>query len=249
MISRILVVIGLLFLSPLLHAGEVKVAVASNFLETMRALALMFEQQSAHRITISAASSGVLYAQITKGAPFDVYLAANAEYPALLVKQGRAVAGSLHTYSLGRLVLVSHKDLPGDSDIAVILRNSTGRIAIANPRTAPYGSAAQAVIEKLGLTSALQSRLVVGENVAQTLQFVATGNAELGFVALAQVLGKEAKLSIYYRELPEGSYPPIEQQMVLLKQENPAASAFMQFMRLDAARDVIRRHGYGVSAP
>ncbi len=249
MISRILVMVGLLILSPLLQAGEVRVAVASNFLETLRALAPVFERQSGHRITISAASSGVLFAQITQGAPFDVLLAANAEYPALLEQQGRAVAGSRRTYSLGRLVLVSHKHIPGDSDIAAILRNSTGRIAIANPRTAPYGSAARAAIEKLGLTAALQERLVVGENVAQTLQFVVTGNAELGFVALAQVLDKAGSWSISYRELPAGAYPPIEQQMVLLKQDNPAAVAFMQFMQQDSARDVMSRQGYGLPAP
>lgn len=248
MSSRILVMLGLLILAPLLHAGEVRVAVASNFLETLRALAPVFEQQSGHRISISAASSGVLFAQITQGAPFDVFLAANVDYPALLEEQGRAAAHSRRTYSLGRLVLASSKELPRESDLAAILRNSTGRIAIANPRTAPYGSAARAVIEKFGLTAVLQPRLVVGENVAQTLQFVVTGNAEFGFVALAQVLDKTGQWSISYRELPVEAYPLIEQQMVLLRQDNPAAVAFMHFMQQDTARDLMSRQGYGLPA-
>ncbi len=220
-------------------ADGVTVAVASNFRETAQVLAAEFERRSGHRVRLAFGSTGRHYAQIVHGAPFAVFLAADDERPARLEREGRAVAGSRFTYALGRLVLWSPR--PGRVDGAgrVLEEGGFRRLALANPRLAPYGRAAREVLRRRGLWRRLRPRLVMGENVAQALQFVHSGNAGLGFVALAQV--RDAGGSRW--EVPAQEYTPIRQQAVLLE-ERPAARGFLEFLRSPAGRDIIRAHGY-----
>lgn len=244
--------------SPLLHvgevhAGEVKVAVAANFLNTLHALAPLFEQQSGHRLLISAGSTGKLYAQLHHGAPYDVFLAADDKHPALLEKDGLVMPGRRITYALGRLVLWSARAMPlkplEESRGAQILQQSGVRhVAIANPATAPYGRAAYQTLNRMGLWRTLQSRIVQGEDVGQVFQFVASGNAQLGFVALAQVRNPKNTFSGDYWPVPEKFYDPIVQDLVLLKkaENNSAAQAFLAFMQTVQARALIQKSGYGV---
>ncbi|OGT19493.1 MAG: molybdate ABC transporter substrate-binding protein [Gammaproteobacteria bacterium RBG_16_57_12] len=232
-------------LSSAVYADTVRVAVASNFADTLRIIKPQFEQRSGHHLVISSAASGILYAQITQGAPYDVYLAANADYPARLEQQGRAVPGSRQIYAIGRLALVSNnRPLLEHTELRAVLSDDQQRIAIANPQTAPYGAAALETLQRLGLYDQTRSRLVMGENVAQALQYVVSGNAGLGLVALAQVLGKERPWRLHYREIPAGLHAPIEQQMVLLAGKNPAAASFYRFMCEAETQTMLHQQGY-----
>ncbi len=235
----------LIFLLPDVHAGEVRVAVAANFLATLKALAPEYEAQSGHKLIISGASSGKLYAHILNGAPYDVLLSADKFYPEKLVEVDKAVSNSRFTYAVGRLVLWSRDKQPidrtrlSDPDIK--------RIAIANIRTAPYGTAAQHVLQKIGLWSTLKGKLVRGESIGQTFQFVATGNAQLGFVALSQVLNPKNHFNqTFYWLVPQDHYPLLEQEAVLLTygKNNPNARNFLEFLKSDVVRDAIRQYGY-----
>lgn len=241
----VLLVLGLVVALPA-QALEVRVAVAANFLTTARVLAAGFEKSGGEPVVFSFGSTGQLAAQIRHGAPFDVFLAADAERPRLLEREGFAVIGSRFTYAIGRLVLWSAK--PGYVDGAGgVLR--TGRfehLAIANPRTAPYGTAARQVLKALGLWGSLRERLVLGENISQTYQFVVSGNAPLGFVALSEVVGRPAAGSRWL--VPQSLYGPIEQQAVLLTHAGDRAGArrFLAYLRSDAGTTAIERFGYGV---
>jgi len=231
--------------APQALADEVHVAVATNFAKTARALADAFSAETGHRVVLSAGSTGKLYAQIIHGAPFEVFLAADAERPQRLEAEGRAVAGSRFPYARGRLVLWS----PDAGRIAgedALLGDDFRFLAIANPDLAPYGAAARDLLEQLGLWDGLQRRLVRGEDIGHAFQFVATGNAELGLVALSQVSGRGGSQWI----VPPDRYAPIEQQAVLLEpgRDNGAARAFLDFLRSDPARAQIDRAGYGVPA-
>ncbi len=235
--------VALLALAPAAaRAGEVHVAVATNFAAPARALAAAFAAETGHRAVISDGSTGKLYAQIVNGAPFEVLLAADVERPRQLEAEGGAVAGSRFTYALGRLVLWSASAARGGGEDA--LRGDFRHLAIANPELAPYGTAARQVLEELGLWENLQGRLVRGEDIGQTFQFVATGNAELGFVALSQTVGKGGSQWI----VPADRHAPLEQQAVLLARgrDDEAARAFLAYLRGDAARARIERAGYGV---
>ncbi len=234
--------------------ANVQVAVAANFLGTARVLARAYEQQHATRILLSSGSTGKLYAQIRHGAPYAIFLAADARRPRLLEQAGLIAPGSRFTYAVGRLVLWSrqpdlftaHTIVP---DLDRIL-SQEGRLAIANPATAPYGAAAEAVLKHLGKWQAYQSRLVRGENVGQTLQFAVTGNANAAFVALAQVADPQHPLGGSHWLVPGDWYPRIAQQAVLLKTAaaDPAARQFYAFLRSKQAQAIITRHGYGVVA-
>lgn len=226
-------------------AAELHLAAASNFAPVLERLGPRFEALSGHRLVVSYGSSGTLYAQIRNGAPFAVLLSADAERPRRLEEQGLAVPGSRFVYARGRLVLWSPAAVPLDGGGAALGRGGFRHLAIANPRTAPYGAAARQVLERLGHWDAVQDRLVQGENIAQTWQFVASGNAELGFVSRSQ-LGAEAEGLVW--EVPPELYDPIEQQAVLLERGrvNPAATAFLAFLQSAEARDVIRASGYGL---
>jgi molybdate transport system substrate-binding protein len=234
--------------APCAAAGEVKVAVAANFAGTLAQLAPGFRASTGHEIKVSAGATGKLYAQVLAGAPFEVLIAADEETPRRLVEQGHALAGSQFTYAQGRLVLWSAQPGLVDERGAVLMAGRFAHLAIANPRTAPYGAAAMQALNALGLAAALQLKLVTGESIAQAFQFVSTGNAELGLVALSQVApaGKPATGSAWI--VPASLHAPIRQDAVLLKagMANPAAQALLEYLKSPAARVTIRSHGYEV---
>ena len=228
-------------------AAEVQVAVAANFTAPMRRIAALFERDTGHKLLPAFGATGAFHAQITHGAPFDVLLAADASTPARLVTEGFAQGGSAFTFAVGRLVLWSSQSGVVDAQGDVLKRGNFDRLAIANPKLAPYGAAAVQVQERLGVVDALRSKWVQGENIAQTYQFVAFGNALLGFVALSQVFENGAIRSGSGWIVPQHLHDPIRQDAVLLQRgrDNPAALALMKFLRSDAARRVIAEHGYG----
>jgi molybdate transport system substrate-binding protein len=230
------------------HAGEVQVAVAANFAGPMEKLAAQFQKDTGHKAVVASGATGKFYAQIRNGAPFEVLLSADDETPARLEAEGQAVAKSRFTYAIGRLVLWSAKANYVDATGAVLKTGDFTHLAIANPKTAPYGAAAVSVIDKLGLTARLQPRLVQGENIAQAFQFASTGNAELGFVAQAQVWrdGKFTAGSGWI--VPATMHAPIRQDAALLTRgaKNPAAQALLDYLRTDKAKALIRAYGYEV---
>ena len=220
----------------------VRAAVAANFTAPAREIAAAFRDATGSVALLSFGSTGQLYAQIVQGAPFDVFLAADEERPAVAEREGLAVPGSRRTYAVGRLVLFSAE--PGRVRGPAALRDpELGRIALAHPRLAPYGRAAMEVLRALDLEAALEERRIIGTNVSQAHQFVRTGNAELGFVALSQVTllrGGSRWL------IPEELHTPIRQQAVLLDpaRRNPAAARFLEFLGSETARRILERHGY-----
>ena len=225
-----------------LDADQVRVAVATNFSFAGQEIGELFSDATGHEAVLSFGSSGQLYAQITQGAPFDVFLAADRGYPRRAVQDGHAVAGSMFTYATGRLVLFS-ADASRVAGRASLEAGEFTRLAVANPELAPYGAAAVEVLAALGLADRLQPKLVRGNNVAQTYQFVITGNAELGFVALAQVIAHQrGSRWVVPREL----HSPIAQDAVLLVRAagSEAAEAFLAFLRGPAAASVLARYGY-----
>lgn len=229
------------------QAAEVSVAVAANFSAPMQKFAAAFEQDTGHHATLSFGATGKFYAQIKHGAPFQVLLAADDETPALLEREGLGVAGSRFTYAIGRLVLWSR--LPGlvDDQGEVLRTAKFEHLAIADPKLAPYGAAAVEVLKGLGLMAALTPRLVQGTSIAQTHQFVATGNAELGFVAMSQVFSSDGKLTQGSAwAVPARLHTPIRQDALLLVggKRNPAALALLDYLRGDKARALIRSFGY-----
>ena len=226
-------------------ADEVRVAVAANFLPVLEALEPRFTAATGHRIAASSGSTGTLFAQIEQGAPFEVFLAADSERPRLLAERGRAVPGSRFTYARGRLVLWRGDAGPEPPGPELLRARRFHHLAVANPATAPYGAAALAVLERLGLAEDLRSSLVVGESVAQAFHFVAAGGAELGFVALSQVRAHRVPTGSWWL-VPETWHPPIEQQAVLLAAGNPAARRFLTFLASPEAAATIRRFGYEV---
>jgi molybdate transport system substrate-binding protein len=230
------------------HAGEVQVAVAANFAGPMEKLAAEFGRDTGHKAVVATGATGKFYAQIRNGAPFEVLLAADDETPARLEKEGQAVAGSRFTYAVGRLVLWSANGAYVDASGNVLKTGNFRHLAIANPKTAPYGAAAVSVLERLGLRDRLQPRIVQGENIAQAWQFASTGNAELGFVAQSQVWrdGKFTAGSGWI--VPASMHDPIRQDAALLTKggANPAARALLDYLRSDKAKALIRSFGYEV---
>lgn len=228
---------------PAFADDTITVAVASNFSRPATELAARFADETGITVRISSGSTGKLYAQILNGAPFDAFLAADAERPALLEASGDAVAGSRFTYATGALVLWSRSE----SDCLEALRSlDSGHIALANPATAPYGRAARDFLEAAGYWELVSARAVYGESIAQTLQFVATGNAALGFVARSQLATPQLPDATCTWDVPATSHTSIEQQAVLLKRaaDSAAARRFIDFLRSAGARDILRRYGY-----
>lgn len=227
-------------------AETAHVAVASNFHQTLRQLTPLFEQASGHKLLVSSASTGKLYAQIRNGAPYDLFLSADRSRPQQLVNDNQAAAKTLQTYATGQLALWSNNRTKSETDLVQLLSSGRfNRLAMANPKTAPYGVAAKQVLEALGLWATTKDKVARGENIGQTFQFVASGAAEIGFVSLSQLrLLNRAHLHIWL--VPSSLYSPIEQQMVLLNRgaTNPAASAFMTFLASDLAQDMIVKSGY-----
>lgn len=227
-------------------AGEVLVAVAANVAPALDRIAAGFTAATGHAVKASAGATGKFHAQIAAGAPFHVLMAADAATPARLAAEGHAVPGSAFTYAVGTLVLWSAELGRVDAGAAVLARPGSMRLAIANPKVAPYGAAALQVLQARGVAEAWAPRLVTGESVGQAYQFVATGNAELGFVALSQLMqpGQPTRGSMW--RVPPGLHDPIRQDAVLLKagEGNPAARAFMDHLRSPAVRALLREYGY-----
>ena len=247
-ITRCYIVVAFFTVAPLLQAtpslaADTQVAVAANFTEPAKEIAAAFAKATGYNAVLSFGSSGVFYTQIAHGAPFEVFLSADAERPKRAEQEGLGVPGRRFSYAVGRLVLYSATPGLVDDAGAILKRGTFHKIAIADPLAAPYGVAAVQTMQMLGVSAALAPRIVKGSSISQAYQFVATGAAELGFLALSQVI-----------DLPGGSrwivpkklHAPIDQQVVLLRtgQRNPAALAFLKFLKSPAAIAIIRRYGY-----
>ncbi len=241
--ARAIVFVAAVALAGPAAAGEVKVAVAANFTEAAKEIGTLFEQATGHKAVFSFGSTGQLYTQISQEAPFEVFLAADQARPRKAADEGLAAGAAPFTYATGRIVLYS-TDPALVSGEATLKQGRFEKLAIANPATAPYGAAAVAAMKALGVYDALSGKLVQGNNIAQTYQFVDTGNAELGFVALSQIAGKDGGSRWL---VPETLYPVIAQDAVLLKQGagNEAATAFIAFLMGPEARAVKEKFGYG----
>ena len=233
----------------LLHtclAAEAQVAVAANFAEPIKAVAAVLEKTTGHTLKVSLGATGKLYAQIKNGAPFDVLLAANSAVPAALEKDGLTQPGSRFTYATGKLVLWSADAKLVDAKGAVLNSPTLHKLAYANPKTAPYGTAAVEAMDKLGLTAALTAKLVQGESIGHAYNFAYTGNAEVGFVAMSQVLesGKLKSGSMWV--VPQSLYQPIRQDAVVLQHgvNNAAAQALVKLLQSPSIKDLIRSYGY-----
>ena len=227
------------------RADTVTVAVASNFARTAEAIAAAFQAHTAHEVRFVRGSSGKLYAQIVNGAPIDVFLSADAERPQALESRGIVEPDSRFTYAIGALVLWSRDDAFAGQDCWQALRATDGKIAIANPRLAPYGVAAVQALERESLWDAVDDRLVYGENIAQTLQFAATGGAVAGLVARSQLYGTTLPAASCSAEVDASLHEPIAQQAVTMKRaDGGAAAACAAFLTGSEARDIIAGHGY-----
>ncbi len=229
-------------------AEELQVAAASNFSGAIRSIAVKFEATSGHQVTLILGSTGKHFAQIVNGAPYDVFLAADVRRPEQLEEKGLALPDSRFTYALGKLVLWSPQPGLVDAEGKVLRGGNFRFLAIANPRLAPYGRAAQEVLEAKGLWKDLKHRIVRGENINQAYHFVKSGNAEMGFVARSQVRGSNSPLEGSCWEVPRELYSPILQQAVLLT-EKVSAREFLSFIRSDAGLKIIRSHGYDTPIP
>lgn len=227
-------------------AADISVAVAANFAAPLKALAQVFERDSGHRVLASVGSTGALYAQVVNGAPFHVFLSADDRTPSRLESEGRAVAGTRFVYATGRLALWSAQPGRVDPQGQVLAREPSSRLAVANPKLAPYGAAALEVLERLGQRERWQGRMVQGENIAQVHQFVASGNAGLGFVALSQVMRAGVWTSGSGWVVPQTLHTPLRQEAVLLHKgaSQPGARAFLDFLKSEPARRIIAEYGH-----
>lgn len=243
---RLLAALLTLLLATAVRAAEVRVAVAANFAAPMQAIAAILEKTTGHRAELVSGATGRLYAQAANGAPFDVFLSADDDTPARMEREGLAVAGTRFTYAKGRLVLWSAQPGLVDAQGQVLKTGSFRKIAIARPEVAPYGAAAMQALHKLGLAQRLAQRMVYGESLGQTYAFVATGNAELGFVARSQILeGSKPKAGSAW-DVPASLHEPLLQDAVVLRRakDNPAAAALMALLKTERIRALMRSYGY-----
>ena len=231
-------------------ADELKVAVASNFYPTMKVIAKEYELKTAgstgqHKVILIPGSSGKHYAQIKNGAPFDIFFSADAERVRLLEKEGKIIAGTRFTYALGKLILWSSIDDYIDPKGDVLNKKDFRYLAIANPKLAPYGKSAEEALRSLGLWMNMKERLVRGENIAQTFQFISSGNAKLGFVAYSQIMNPDISIDGSFWEVPQSFYEPIEQQAALLL-DSDIGREFLSFVKSDESLSIIYESGYGL---
>lgn len=242
--KQTLLVAGALLMALPLYADDVMVAVASNFTAPMQEIAAAFSEKTGHKARLSFGSSGKFLAQIQNGAPFEVFLSADQAKPVKLEQAGEAVSGSRFTYAQGTLALWSAA--AGLAPEQLLTSGDFNKISLANPKLAPYGEAAVQTLEKMGLADKTRSHWVMGENISQTWQFVSTGNAKIGFVALSQIMknGKVTSGSAWL--VPADYYQPIRQDAVLLEKgkNNPAAAALLDYLKSDEVKAVITRYGY-----
>lgn len=247
--AHILLLVAALLPTTLFANETVTIAVASNFTSTARELAAEYSRRSGVPVRISSGSTGKLYVQIINGAPFDVFLAADSERPRLLEQSGYIVGGTRSTYAVGGLVLWSQdKSMRGRDCREALQRGDYGRLAVANPETAPYGMAARDFLLAEGLWESAAKHAVYGENIAQTMQFVATGNATLGFVASSQIMHPNLPAPTCMWRVPNASHAPITQQLVLLERaaSSDGARGFIEYLQTPEAGEIIARHGYGL---
>lgn len=242
--------IFILFFSVLLltsntPAEEIRIATASNFSLTLKTLAQQFEQKTGHTVTIISASTGKLYAQIKNGAPFDAFFSADSRRAELLDNEGIAINNSRFTYAIGKIVLWSPREDYISNKGKILNTGNFRYLAIANPKLAPYGKAAKEVLKTFGLFAALRTRIVRGENIGQTFQFVKSGNAELGFVALSQIKRPEQTIEGSYWIVPQSLYGHIYQQAVLLK-DKQASRLFLAFVKNKKSLNMIENSGYAI---
>ena len=227
-------------------ADVVQVAAAANFVRPLRELAADFEHDTGHKIAITSGATGMFYAQIKSGAPFDVFLSADEQTPAKLEREGAAVASTRFTYAIGVLALWSLKPNYVDSTGSVLKKGKFAHLAIANPKIAPYGAAAVATLKREGLYDTIAPKIVQGESIAQAYQFVSTGDTELGFVALSQIFqdGRITEGSAWI--VPANLYPPLRQDVIVLNpgKGKSAVEAFMRYLHSDKAAAVIKSFGY-----
>lgn len=227
-------------------ADNISVAVAANFSAPMNAIAKEFSKDTGHQLLVSTGSSGKLYVQIKNGAPFEVLLSADSEIPARLEHEGLAVAGSRFTYATGALVLWSADPTLADAQGQILQKNNFAKLAIADPKLAPYGKAALDALTAFGQLDAVRSKFVTGENIAQTYQFVASGNAELGFVAMSQVMKDGQLNSGSAWVVPQKLHAPIRQDAVILNmgKNSTAVNLLMSYLKTDKAREIMKSFGY-----
>lgn len=246
LLSKLLLLASSAFASGLVLADEVQVAVAANFTAPMQQIATEFHKDTGHSAQLIFGSTGKFYAQIKNGAPFEVLLAADHETPARLIREGEAVEGSQVTYAIGKLVLWSSKPGLVDEKGAILKDAGIAHVAYCNPSLAPYGAAAVETMKSLGVFDALQPKLVQGENITQAYQFVASGNAEIGFVALSQVY-KDGRISEGSGWIvPASLYSPIRQDVVILAKGkgHSAAVELVNYLKSEKAKTIIRAFGY-----
>ncbi|HTJ78949.1 MAG TPA: molybdate ABC transporter substrate-binding protein [Rariglobus sp.] len=243
---------GIALVTPSLRAEKLTIAAAANLTYALAALDEAYQKANpGDELTTVIGSSGNLFAQITNGAPIDVFLSADTDYPQKLADAGNADAATLTPFATGRLALwTTRQDLDVTNIAAALANPKVKHIAIANPRTAPYGLAAKQTLAALNLEKVVSDKLVVGENITQTAQFVETGNADLGFIALSLLLAPNHKSKGAYSEVPPELYDPIDQGAVITKlgATNAAAKRYITFLKSRTAQDVLTRFGYGVPA-
>ena len=229
-------------------ADEISIAVAANFTAPMKLIAAEFEKESGHKVVASFGATGKFYAQIKNGAPFEILLAADDETPSKLVKENAGVVGSQFTYAVGKLVLWSAKPGLVDGAGAVLKKGDFGHLSVADPKLAPYGAAGVETMKALGVYESIQPKVVTAENITQAYQFISSGNAEMGFVALSQVL-KDGKIEGSSWLVPANLYSPIRQDAVVLDKGKgqPAVDALMKFLKGDKAKAIIKSFGYELS--
>lgn len=244
MLRRLIALVAAALAAPA-FAADVQVAVAANFTEPAKEIAAAYEKASGNHVVLAFGSSGAFYTQMQHGAPFEVFLSADAERPEKAEAEGLSVKGARFTYAIGRLVLYSTDPTLIDSRGIVLKRGIFNKLSIADPTAAPYGLAAVETLKKMGLADALAPKIVKGSSITQAYQFVATGAAEMGFVALSQVINVKGGSRWV---VPKSYHTPIDQQAVLLKTGagNPAAAGFLKFLRSGAATAIIKRYGYEV---
>jgi molybdate transport system substrate-binding protein len=228
------------------HAAEVKVAVAANFAKTLEEITVQFEKDTGHKILATPGATGKFYAQIVNGAPFEVFISADDETPRKIAKESKAIAETQFTYAIGTLALWSPDTNLVDQGGGVLKTDKFKFIAIANAKVAPYGQAAVQTMLKLGVLTKVEPRVVQGENIAQTYQFVTSGNAQLGFVALSQITenGKVKSGSAWI--VPQEFHDQIKQDAILLNngKDSIAAKALLDYLKSDKAKKIIASYGY-----
>lgn len=244
--KQLIVLAAYLLFAASARAAEVKVAVAANFAQPLKEIAAEFEKETGNKVSLTQGATGKFYAQITNGAPFEVFLSADDETPGKLVREGKAVSGTQFTYAIGRLVLWSPDASLVDQGGGVLKTDKFKFLSIANAKVAPYGRAAVQTMQKLGVLTAIEPRVVQGESITQTHQFVSSGNAQLGFVALSQVWENGRLKSGSAWIVPEEMHEQLKQDVVLLNagKDSKAAAALVDYLKSDKARKIIDRYGY-----